>query len=54
MERIANLSGVVTGFSVTESYIDCICGKELIKIENAPEILFAKRKFLRKKVSQEI
>lgn len=32
MERIANISGAVTGFSVSESYIDCICGKELIKI----------------------
>lgn len=33
MELIANFPGAVTGFSVAEKYIDCICGKELIKLE---------------------
>ena len=33
MKHITNLDGIVTGFNVTESYIDCMCGKELIKIE---------------------
>lgn len=33
MKHIAKLQGVVTGFAVTEQYIDCICGKELLKIE---------------------
>lgn len=54
MEHLANLSGAVTGFSVAEKYIDCICGKELIKLEKAQEILSAKRKFSRRTVFQEI
>ena len=33
MEHIINLDGIVTGFNVTETYIDCMCGKELLKIE---------------------
>lgn len=33
MELIASLPGAVTGFSFAEKYIDCICGKELIKLE---------------------
>lgn len=33
MELIASLPGAVTGFSVGGQYIDCICGKELIKLE---------------------
>lgn len=33
MELIASLPGAITGFSVAEKYIDCICGKELIKLE---------------------
>lgn len=33
MKHIANLDGIVTGFNVTEEYIDCMCGKELLKID---------------------
>lgn len=33
MKHIINLDGIVTGFNVTESCIDCLCGKELLKIE---------------------
>lgn len=33
MEHVAELGGAVTGFHVTERCIDCMCGKELIKID---------------------
>ena len=33
MEHIAELGGVVTGFNVTEQCIDCMCGKDLLKID---------------------
>ncbi len=33
MEHIAELGGIVTGFNVTEHCIDCICGKNLVKID---------------------
>lgn len=33
MEYITTLPAAVTGFSVAESCIDCICGKELIKLD---------------------
>ncbi len=33
MEHIAELDGIVTGFNITEQCIDCMCGKELVKID---------------------
>lgn len=33
MEHIAELGGIVTGFHVTEQCIDCMCGKDLLKID---------------------
>ncbi len=48
MEYIANLSGAVTGFSITESYIDCICGKELIKIEKRSGDIVCKKEIFEK------
>ena len=33
MEHIAELGGIVTGFNVTEHCIDCMCGKNFIKID---------------------
>ncbi|MDE7284291.1 MAG: hypothetical protein K2N85_12030, partial [Lachnospiraceae bacterium] len=33
MEHIAELGGIVTGFNVTEQCIDCMCGKNLVKID---------------------
>ena len=33
MEHIAELGGIVTGFNVTEHCIDCMCGKNLVKID---------------------
>ncbi len=31
--NIVALDGIVTGFNITERYIDCMCGKKLVKIE---------------------
>lgn len=33
MEQMVVLDGIVTGFNVTEHCIDCMCGKNLIKID---------------------
>ncbi len=33
MEHIAELDRIVTGFNITEQCIDCMCGKELVKID---------------------
>lgn len=33
MEHIAELGGTVTGFHVADRYIDCMCGKNLMKID---------------------
>lgn len=35
MEHIAKLETVVTGLSITEHHIDCICGKELLKLQKS-------------------
>ncbi len=48
MDYIANLSGIVTGFSVTEPYIDCICGKELIKIDKRSGVIVCKKEIFEK------
>ena len=33
MEHIAELGKIVTGFNVTEQYIDCMCGTDLLKMD---------------------
>lgn len=33
MEHVAQLSGIVTGFNITKQCIDCMCGKNLVKID---------------------
>ncbi len=33
MEYLAKLEGAVLGFCVTEHYIDCVCGRKLLKLE---------------------
>lgn len=33
MEHIAELGGIVTGFNVAEQCIDCMCGRDLVKID---------------------
>ncbi len=48
MEHLANLSGAVTGFSVAEKYIDCICGKELIKLEKSSGDIVRKKEIFEK------
>ena len=46
MEHITELGGIVTGFNVTESYIDCMCGKELLKIDKyTGEIIYKKTNY---------
>lgn len=46
MEHLVNLEGAVLGFSVKESYIDCLCKKSLQKIEKASgKILYKKDLF---------
>ena len=46
MEQMVVLDGIVTGFNVTEHCIDCMRGKNLIKIDK----LSVKSQFLRKMV----
>lgn len=48
MEHLANLSGAVTGFSVAEKYIDCICGRELIKLEKSSGNIVCKKEIFEK------
>ena len=48
MEHITELGGIVTGFNVTESYIDCMCGKELLKIDKYTGEIIYKREFFEK------
>lgn len=48
MELIANLSGAVTGFSVAGQYIDCICGKELIRLEKRTGNIVCKKEIFEK------
>lgn len=48
MEYIANLSGAVTGFSVGGQYIDCICGKELIKLDKRTGDIICKKEIFEK------
>ena len=43
MEHINNLDGIVTGFNVTETRIDCMCGKELLKVEKHSGDIIDKR-----------
>ena len=59
MEHITNLDGIVTGFNVTETYIDCMCGKELLKIEKrsgdivCKKVIFEKEGFSRKLIADD-
>lgn len=48
MEHIAELGGILTGFNVTESYIDCVCGKELLKIDKYSGDIIYKNKIFEK------
>ena len=43
MEHIAELGGVVTGFNVTEQCIDCMCGRDLLKIDKHSRDIICQR-----------
>lgn len=55
MEHIAELSEIVTGFNVTENCIDCMCGKNLIKInKHSREIICQKPIFKKEGLSRKL
>lgn len=55
MQHIAESGKVVTGFHVTEQYIDCMCGKQLIKIDkNSGEIIYQKTVFEKEGLSRKL
>lgn len=55
MEHIAELGGIVTGFHVTERCIDCMCGRDLIKIDrHSREILCRKTVFEKEGLSRKL
>lgn len=43
MEYIAELGKIVTGFNITEHCIDCICGKNLVKIDKYSRDIICKQ-----------
>lgn len=57
MEHMAELGGTVTGFHVAEQCIDCICGKDLVKIDRcsgeiiAQKTVFEKEGYSRKLIA---
>ena len=55
MEHIAELGGIVTGFNVTEHCIDCMCGKNLVKIDKySKEIICQKPVFEKEGLSRKL
>lgn len=55
MEHMAELGGIVTGFHVTERYIDCMCGKKLIKIDKVSrDIICQKTVFEKEGLSRKL
>lgn len=55
MEHLVKLDAVVTGFHVTEQYIDCMCGKNLIKVDKSSGgILFQKEVFEKEGLSRKL
>lgn len=55
MEHIAELGGIVTGFNVTEQYIDCMCGKNLVKIDKySRDIICQKTVFEKEGLSRKL
>ncbi len=55
MEHIAELGGIVTGFNVTEQCIDCMCGKNLVKIDKySREIICQKKVFEKEGLSRKL
>lgn len=55
MEHIAKLGGIVTGFNITEYCIDCMCGKNLVKInKRSGEIICQKPIFEKEGLSRKL
>lgn len=55
MERLAVLEGPVAGFQITGPQIDCICGKELLKIDKGSgEILYRRTVFGKEGLSRDL
>lgn len=48
MEYIAELDGIVTGFHVTGRCIDCMCGKNLIKIDRYSKKVICQKQIFEK------
>lgn len=55
MEHVVELDGIVTGFNITESCIDCMCGKDLVKIDKySREIICQKPVFEKEGLSRKL
>ncbi len=55
MEHLVKLDAVVTGFHVTEQYIDCMCGKNLIRVDKSSgDIIFKKEVFEKEGLSRKL
>ena len=55
MEHIVELGGIVTGFNVTEQCIDCMCGKNLVKIDkHSRDIICQKTVFEKEGLSRRL
>ena len=55
MEHIVKLDGIVTGFNVAEHCIDCMCGKNLVKIDKySHRIIFQKPVFEKDGLSRKL
>lgn len=48
MEHIIKLDGIVTGFHVAEHCIDCMCGKNLVKIDKYSQSILCQKKIFDK------
>lgn len=48
MEQVVNLGGAVTGFHIAGRHIDCMCGKELLKIDKRSGDILLKREIFEK------
>ncbi len=55
MEHMAELGAIVTGFNITEQCIDCMCGKELIKIDKrSRDIIYKQTVFEKEGLSRKL
>ncbi len=55
MEHVAELGGIVTGFHVTEQCIDCMCGKDLLKIDkHSRDVICRKTVFEKEGLSRKL